>query len=519
MKPGLTWIDNLVIATYLICIVAIGLWHGRRQKNTEEYLLAGRSMSWWPIAISLFAAFFSSISYVAIPGEAFNYGLTMYLQMFFLALPLPVALLVFLRLFYKLKLWTAYEYLERRFNVTVRMIGAVVFLLTRCVYLGVALYATALVLKPALGWSFQFSIMLIAGVGLVYASIGGLKGVIWTDVAQFIVLVGGVLVIIVYILFKLPNGISDIWEITIATKHGFNVGPGSGFWDFDFNQRITIWAWLTAAIPNCIAPVTDQVNLQLCLSCKNYASLAKSMIGSAVGGWPVVFLFYIAGLALLAYTKTVGLGTPIAEMTKGDQAYTYFVTHVLPVGCRGLIVAGLLAAIMSTVVSVLNSLATVTLKDIYQRLVVTDRDEAYYLKTSKILTVIWGALAVVLGCGIAYICAKFDVSLLEISNVCLGIFGGILLGLFTLGLLNFRADSLAAIIGVVGSAVITGYVAVFHFLLQPIGQRISFLWLGVIAPLAVLFVGSIAGIFRPGERKSELVVWGNPLLSLKEKEK
>ena len=104
MKPGLTWIDNLVIATYLICIVEIGLWHGRRQKNTEEYLLAGRSMSWWPIAISLFAAFFSSICHVANPGEAFNYGFTMYLQMFFLALPLTVALLVFLRLFYKLKL-------------------------------------------------------------------------------------------------------------------------------------------------------------------------------------------------------------------------------------------------------------------------------------------------------------------------------------------------------------------------------------------------------------------------------
>ena len=520
MDSGLTIWDNAVIVIFLTGTICLGIWQGRRQKNTEAFLLAGRSMKWWPVAISMFAAFFSSISYVAIPGEAYNYGLTMFIAMFFLALPLPVALLVFLKLFYKLKLWTAYEYLERRFSLKIRILGSMVFLVTRCVYLGVALYATALLLEPALGWNMIFSICLVGVAGLLYASLGGLKGVIWTDVAQFVVLVGGVLSIIIFIIIKLPNGVTDIWNTTIETKHGFNVSWDSGFWDWNFSQRITVWAWLIAVLPHCISSATDQVGLQLCLSCKDLKTVFKASIWQTVGGWPVVFLFYIAGLGLLAYVRIVGPGTPIAGLTGGDKVYTYFVTHIMPVGLRGLIVAGLLAAIMSTIVSVLNSLATVTLKDIYQRVLAVDRNENHYLWVSKVLTFLWGALAVLCGIGIALICGKFDVPLLEISNTCLGIFSGLLLGIFSLGLLNFKADSISAIIGLIGSLIITFYFAVFHFLLKAPGERMSFLWFAVLAPFGVFVIGSLAGLFVKATEKRDLVVWGNRLIrqSMKEED-
>ena len=241
------------------------------------------------------------------------------------------------------------------------------------------------------------------------------------------------------------------------------------------------------------------------------------MLGSAIGGWPVVFLFYIAGLALLAYVKILGSGTPIAAIEKGDQVYTYFVTHILPVGLRGLIVAGLLAAIMSTVVSVLNSLATVTLKDIYQRAVVTGKVETHYLVASKILTIAWGVAAVGCGIGIAVVCARFDVPLLEISNICLGIFSGILMGLFALGLLNFKANSCSAIIGVVGSLIVTFYFAIFHFLIKAPGERMSFMWFAVLAPFGVFLIGSIAGLAAKSTGNRNLVVWGNPMLKLEKK--
>lgn len=512
-QAGLTAIDYAVIAAYIIGIVLLGSWAGRRQKSTEDFLLAGRSMRWWPIAISLFAAFFSSISYIAIPGEAFNYGTTMYLSMFFLALPLPVALLFFLKLFYRLRLWTAYEYLERRFQVGLRICGSAVFLVTRCVYLGVALYATALLLEPAVGWPLWVSILLIGIAGTVYAGIGGLKGVIWTDVAQFVILVGGVLAIIVFILCKLPNGAADILQVTKATNHGFNVGWSSGFWDFNFRQRITVWAWLIGVLPNCIAPATDQVNLQLCLACKNYRSLAMSMIGSSIGGLPVVFIFYIAGLSLLAYTRILGPGTPLAEIPQGDQAYTWFITHIMPVGLRGLIIAGLMSAVMSTAVSVINSLATVTIKDIYQRVVSPDRGERHYLAAAKLLTVAWGMAAIAIGCLIACLCSAYEVTLLEISNICLGIFSGILLGLFSLGLLNPRANSFGAWCGIFGGIGVSCFVTYRYFLTIPVSERISFLWIGVLAPFSVFVIGSIFCLCRPREeRRPELVIWKNPLL-------
>lgn len=512
MESGLTWWDDLIIIVYLAGIIFLGIWHGRRQKDTEGFLLAGRSMKWWPIAISMFATFFSSISYVAIPGEAYNYGTTMFLAMIFMALPLPIALPIFLKLFYKLKLWTAYEYLERRFSLKIRVLGSVVFLVTRCVYLGVALYATALLLEPALGWSMAFSICLVGFAGLLYASFGGLKGVIWTDVAQFVVLVGGVMAIIVFIIIKLPNGIMDIWNTTIETKHGFNIGADSGFWDWDFAQRITVWAWLIAVIPRCISPATDQVGLQLCLSCKDLKTVFKASITQAIGSWPVVFLFYIAGLGLLAYVRILGQGTPMAELGKGDKVYTYFVTNIMPVGFRGLIVAGLLAAIMSTIVSVLNGLSTVTLKDIYQRVIATDKDEKHYLLVSKVLTFVWGIMAVLCGIGIAAICGNFDVPLIEISNTCLGIFSGLLLGIFSLGLLNFKANSASAIIGLIGAFFITFYFAIFHFLLKAPAERMSFLWFAVLAPFSVFLIGSIAGLFVKATEKRDLVVWGNRLI-------
>ena len=512
MEFGLTLVDELIIVVYLVGIISLGIWHGHRQKNTVDFLLAGRSMKWWPVAISMFAAFFSSISYVAIPGEAYNFGTTMFLYFFFLALPLPISLMVFLKLFYKLKLWTAYEYLERRFSVPVRILGSCVFLVNRCVYLGVALYSTALLLEPALGWSLAFSICLVGMAGLIYASLGGIKGVIWSDVAQFVVLVGGVMAIIVFIIIKLPNGAMDIWNTTIETKHGFNIGRDSGFWSWDFTKRITLWAWLIGVVPRCISSATDQVGLQLALSCKDLKTVFKASIWQTIGGWPVIFLFYLAGLGLLAYVRILGAGTPIAELGKGDKVYTYFVTNVMPMGLRGLIVAGLLAAIMSTIVSVLNSLATVTLKDIYQRVLVPNREEGHYLLVSKLLTFAWGIMAVICGVGIAVICRRFDVPLIEISNTCLGIFSGLLLGIFALGLMNFRANTLSVIIGLIGSAVVTFYFAIFHYLLKAPSERMSFFWFAVLAPFTVLIIGSIASVFAKPTENRDLVIWGNRLI-------
>lgn len=198
-------IDLIICGFYLIMTIVIGGLVGKKQHSTEEYFLAGRGMSWWPIAISLFASLFSAISYIAMPGEAYNFGCTMLVSGLVGVVALPVTLLVFLRFFYMLKLWTINEYVERRFSVSLRVVNSLIFMLGRLVYLGVVLYATALLLENALGWNPVIAVLAVGIFSTIYTYMGGMEAVVWTDVVQFFVLLGGVLLVIGVISWYTPG--------------------------------------------------------------------------------------------------------------------------------------------------------------------------------------------------------------------------------------------------------------------------------------------------------------------------
>jgi SSS family transporter len=501
-------IDYAVMLIYLLLMVGLGYWVGRKQHNTEDFLLAGRHMIWWPVAISLFASLFSAISYIAMPGEAFNFGMTMYLGGIVTLLPLPIMLMVFLRLFYKLKLWTAYEYFEGRFNVKVRIIGSCTFLLMRGVYLGTVLYATGLLLKAAIGWPMWLSILIIGVIGTLYTVLGGMTAVIWTDVAQFFILLGGIIIVIVVVAVKVPGGVIGIWDQANALGHGFNIGKNSGFWDFDFSQRITIWVWLVCFLPNCLSPAVDQVNLQRCLSCKSFKSAAMAICGSSIGMLPVTFLFYFSGLALLVYFKVIYKG-PLPETLNGDTAFTFFAANILPAGLRGLLIAAILAAVMSTVDSTVNSLTAVSVKDIYERIMKPGQSEEHYLKVSKALTWWWGGISILFGFIIVGVFACRDIPLLEVSSISIGLLGGLMLGLFALGLMTCRANSFGAVSGLVFGLLFTCIITWIFYLAPAPEERISFMWIGLISPGSVIIFGYIASLFTKRETHdiSHHVVW------------
>jgi SSS family transporter len=379
----------------------------------------------------------------------------------------------------------------------------------RGVYLGIVLYATALLLKSAIGWPLWLSILIIGIIGTLYTVLGGMNAVIWTDVSQFFILLSGIVIVIVYVACQVPGGLLGIWDQASVMGHGFNIGADSGFWNFDFKQRITIWVWLVCFLPNCLSPAIDQVNLQRCLSCKSFKSAAMAVCGSSIGMLPVTFLFYFAGLALLVYFKVVYKGV-LPENLNGDTAFTYFAAHILPVGLRGLLVAAILAAVMSTVDSTVNSLTAVSVKDIYQRILVPGKREEHYLKISKILTWFWGIAGILFGLAIVEVFAKRDIPLLEVSNVSLGLLGGLVLGLFALGLLTYRANTFGAITGLICGAVLTCVITWTHYLSPAPDERISFMWLGLISPASVIGFGYIASFFRKPETAdlTSHVVWG-----------
>ena len=181
---GFSFWDYGAMGLYLLAILALGAYF-MRQENTVDYFLGGRGFHWFPVALSMFASLFSATSYVAAPAEAFNHGMTLFLKSAAVILGVPPAVIIFVRFFRRLSLTTAYEYLERRFNLAVRLVTSFLFLLLRSFWLGVVLFASAVALEPATGWPVWGSVLLVGTVAIVYTTMGGIKSVIWIEVIQF----------------------------------------------------------------------------------------------------------------------------------------------------------------------------------------------------------------------------------------------------------------------------------------------------------------------------------------------
>lgn len=486
----MTGIDIALCGLYLVVTLVIGGLVGRRQRSTEDYFLAGRGMRWWPVAISLFASLFSAISYIAMPAEAYNFGCTMLVCGLVSVLALPVMLFVFLRFFHAMRLFTINEYLERRFSVRIRLINSLFFICVRLTYLGVVLYATAMLLDRALGWPAWLSVIVVGLFCTLYTSMGGMEAVVWTDVMQFFVLLGGVLLIIGAVAWDMPGGVAGIWQFASEQGHGFELGASSGFWDFDQRGRINIWPLLLGLPGAFIGPATDQINLQRCMSCAKFSDVTRAVMANTILNVPICFIFYFAGLAVFAFFKS--LHPELDSGLNGDLAFCQFITTHLPMGLRGVLAAGVLAAVMSTVDSVENSLSAVFVKDIYGRVLRPGREEAHYLKVAKATTAVIGLSTCLFGLLVLLIFKGRDIPLLEISNVCLGVLGSFSMGIFVLGLLSVRVTPKAMLIGIVGAIPFAVYFTVFRYLLPPVSERIGFMYLGLWISLPELIIAYLA---------------------------
>lgn len=508
----MTIIDYIVIALYMLLSLALGCRLGKKQVSTEQYFLSGRSMKWLPVAIALFAALFSSISYIAMPGEGYNYGTTMLVSAVTGIIALPVMLFVFLKFFYNMKLWTINEYLENRFSVKVRILCGGIFLFARCLYIGVVLYATAMLLARSFGISPLMAIIVVGVVSTIYTYFGGMDAVIWTDVMQFVVLLGGILLIIGVVAWQLDGGIIGIWEIAAENNHTFNLGIDSGFWDMSMVERITIWPILIGLPFALFMPATDQINLQRCMTCKNFNEVARAVSVSTISNPFVCFIFYFAGLAVFAYYNVLyvdKLPPELAGKLKGDEIFCYFVSHELPIGCRGVLIAGILAAVMSTISAVENSLATVWVKDVYQRVLRPGLEDYKYVVAAKRTTMVIGAITCFFGVAVYLIFQGRNIPLLEVSNTILGMLSNFTCTIFLLGLLTYRANSKGIIAGVIAAIPVTIYTYVFRYLLKEGDERMSFMVICWYPMATVLIVGYLVSIFTGSSDEStrKYVIW------------
>lgn len=498
---GFDILDYVVMLGYLAVILGMGTYFMLRQKSTSEYFLGSQSLHWLPVAISMFAAVLSAISYVACPAEAYNHGMTMSLKSVFVILGVPPSIYLFVRFFRRMSITTAYEYLEERFSVSVRLTTAGLFLMLRSFHLGVVLFASAVVLQPATGWPIWLSIVLVGAVATTYTAMGGISSVVWIDVLQFFVLVGGVLIVIGSVMFSDWVGPLEIWDFAKERGHGFNELGDKAFYSFDPFVRLSLWSMVISSIFTKLSLAgSDQVIIQRYLTTRNEKDATRSLVWGTVLGAPVMFLLYFAGLALFWFYQ-VHPDRALPNMT-GDYVLPHYISTELAPGVGGMIIAAILAAVMSTVDSGLNSLATCTTVDFYKRIFRTEATDRQSLVFAKIMTVAWGLIA--MGSAALLIMLfgseRTQNPLIYVSEVTLGFFSGILLGVFLLGVVTRRANSLGVLLGMVAGLVAAlGVTAPYYFReLPPDAPRLSFFWINIIGCLATCVVGYAASFLRVG---------------------
>ncbi len=446
-------LDGIVIFAYLAGVMLLGCWFVRKSRSTEEFMAAGRSLPGWAVGMSIFGTYVSSISFLANPGKSYDSDWNPFV--FSLSLPLAawIATKYFVPFYRRSGQISAYNHLEARFGPWARTYALVCYLLTQIARMGTILYLVALALSPLTGWSIT-TIILVTGVLVtIYTLLGGIEAVIWTDVIQSIVLTAGILVCIILILIRMPEGPGQVF--VIAAEHGkFGLGElglsltKSTFW-------VVLFYGLFINLNNF---GIDQSYVQRYATAKTDRDAVRSVWLGGLLYLPVSALLFFIGTALFAFytAQPELLPEAAAGGIKGDAVFPHFIVTQLPAGATGLLIAAVMAAAMSSVDSSLNCSATLILCDIYKRYIRPDADERRSMRVLYTTTLVWGLL----GTGMALAMIQVQ-SALDAWWKLAGIFSGGMLGLFLLGIMSRSARNINAVIGVVFGVLVISWMAFF----------------------------------------------------------
>lgn len=487
--------DLLVFGSYMGLLFGIGVYFVRQQKDLKTYLLADQNVHWLVVAISVLAALFSGISYLGAPAESFFHDLGYLWVVFSFLIATPITTVIFLPFFRRLNLYTAYEYLERRFDWRLRRIASALFILRVTFYLGLAIFAPSLVVMEVTGWPLWVSVVLTGLAATIYTTLGGMKAVIWTDTLQFLVLCGGIVLILVFAQAQLPGGLPSAWSLAAADGK-------TRFLNFSLDPtvRITVWSGLIGGCAtNLVQLVTDQVAVQRYITAKSLADCRRALWFKFWITIPLVATFYLTGTVLYGFYRyypdqapafvnaalVPNLQTGAGQPIQNDRLLPYFVVTQLPSPMPGLLIAAILGATMAVVSAGVNALATAALMDFRSASGRHDKTGSGQLATARALTTIFGVIPTLL----ALFVMPYMGTLVESIITIFGLFGGPLLGVFSLGVLSRRSNGSGALVGVfLGAAA-----GVLTAASGPLWDYpISFLWIPFVSATVTWATGLLA---------------------------
>lgn len=439
-------LDLLVIIVYIAGVTACGWYFGRKQKDIRDYFLSNRDVPWWALAGSIVATETSTVTFISVPAFAFaanvrgEGGNFTFLQLVTgYMIGRLVIVLIFIPLYFKGELFTVYQVLDQKFGGQVKRTAASLFLFTRSLADGIRLFATALVLVALTGWTDTTSILIIGIVTIFYTYLGGMSAVIWTDVTQLIIYLAGAVVAMIILLNGIPGG----WGEVVAVGNEFNKFQFFDF-TFDIGRSYTFWAGVIGgAFLTTATHGTDQLMVQRYLACKNAKQATAALLTSGVIVFAQFVLFLLIGVMLFTYYQQ--FPTLPAEVTaRADRVFPHFIVTQLPHGVIGLVVAAIFAAAMSTLSSSLNSSAATSMTDFYKPLLAPNRAESHYLKISRGMTAMWGAVQI----GVAILAITMQQRVVDAVLSIASFTNGPILGLFLLSALTRRVRRVGALTGV-----------------------------------------------------------------------
>lgn len=453
-----------VIIVYLIGMLLLGYFFMRRNKNSDDFFKAGGRIPWWAVSISIFATMLSAITFMSIPAKTYATNwvyFPMALTIFMVAFPIVKYYLPFFR---RLNITSAYEYLELRFNSTTRIMASLLFIVFMTARMALVLYLPSLALTTATGIDIYTCILLMSVITIIYSSMGGVEAVVWGDVVQGIILTGGAIFTLIYLITHTDGNFIQI-AMTDEKMKMFD-------WSLDFSKA-TIWVVLLGGIANqFISYGSDQTVIQRYMTVKNEKSAAKSIITNGVLSVFSSLLFYLIGTGLYTYfqtrPETLDFSTPTA-----DSIFPFFIMNQLPAGVAGLMIAAIFAASMSTVSSNINSISTAFTVDIYSKLAprATDKGKLYSARASSIVFGVLGTL-------FALLMATWNIlSLFDWFNTMLALLTSGLGALFFIGIFFDRIKGRAALVGFIlgtaGVILVSAYSDLFFLMYGVIGMGLT----------------------------------------------
>jgi Na+/proline symporter len=557
---GLDW---TVLAITLAAIVGYGTWRTRKQRDLDSYLRGGRESNWATVGLSVMATQASAITFLSTPGQAFESGMG-FIQFYFgLPLALIIISIVVVPLFYNLNVYTAYEFLEKRFNLNTRLLTAFLFLVQRGLAAGITIYAPSIVLSTVLGWDLTYLNIIIGLLVIIYTVSGGTKAVSITQKWQMAVIMGGMFFAFYMIVDYISPTFSFIEAIEFAGARGkmeivnFNV---------DLESRYTIWSGLTGGLFLALSYFgTDQSQVQRYISASSVKESRMGLMFNAILKIPMQFFILLTGVLLFVFyqikeqpisfnkevvelvmesdrveegqelladfrqiqiekKKIVAINSPESNQKldelilseKGvkskfnqistelnssvptkdsDYVFIRFILDYLPHGAIGLLLAVILSAAMSSTAGELNALATTTMSDFVKRLHKGELGSKTEVRWSKLITVLWGLLAI----SFALMADLFD-NLIEVVNILGSLFYGTILGIFVCAVFIKSIRARDVIIGAaVAELLVLGLFIGNQF--EWFSYQIGFLWFNVIGCFVVII---IALIVSQGGYKKEI---------------